>query len=83
MDIVLECFDKYIFDHIYAAALPAAAPTHFNQTGAEWNPKAASSWQWEPASALLSFQPTDAAYKSAWTRDNLYRQLITLYLITW
>jgi len=84
MDIGLEFVDRYLFDKVYATLLPAKQPANFfNQTGAPWDAKAASPWNYKPASELLSFAPTDAAYQSSWTRDNIYRQLVTLYLVTW
>jgi Delta7-sterol 5-desaturase len=85
MDIALELCDKYFFDYLYAAALPLLPPANLNfgaGNSSGWDPKAASSWHFKPASELLSFQPTEAAYLSQWTRDNVYRQNISLYIIT-
>lgn len=42
-----------------------------------------SAWQWEPASPYLSFEPSEAAWMSRWDRDNIWRQAISLYAITW
>lgn len=44
---------------------------------------ARSSWQYEPATPYLSFEPSQAAYMSRWDRDNIWRQAISLYAITW
>jgi len=44
---------------------------------------ARSGWQWQPASEYFSMQPSDYAYMSKWDRDNMYRQFVSLYLITW
>jgi len=44
---------------------------------------ARSGWQWQPASQYFSMQPSEHAYMSTWDRDNMYRQFVSLYLITW
>jgi lathosterol oxidase len=87
MDIALELCDTYVFDHMYAALLPAK-PAPYSLSGASGNAsisdfKAASPWQFEPASSLISFSPSDAAYMSQWNRDNIFRQAFSLFLITW
>jgi lathosterol oxidase len=87
MDIALELCDTYVFDYMYAKVLPVQ-PAPYSLNGGPSNVtitdfKAASPWRFQPASSILSFQPTDAAYMSQWTRDNVYRQLFSLFLITW
>ena len=44
---------------------------------------ARSGWQWQPASQYYSPRPSEYAYMSRWDRDNVFRQLATLYAITW
>lgn len=87
MDIVLELCDTFLFDHIYAAILPAKPSSLFLKDGAingtQFDAKAYSSWQYEASNQYLSWTPRDAAYMSEWTRDNAYRQIITLLLLTW
>ncbi|KAG0648495.1 Sterol-C5-desaturase [Hyphodiscus hymeniophilus] len=86
MDIALELCDTYIFDHVYAVLLPAS-PAPFNLksgvSNATFWDASSSPWQYEPASQYISFEPREAAYLSQWTRDNIIRQLISLYFITW
>ncbi|EKG16215.1 Fatty acid hydroxylase [Macrophomina phaseolina MS6] len=90
MDVVLEAFDTYLFDYLYSVALPSPA-VHLGQPAASnatysaipEMPAPAQAWQWEPASRYLSFPPTDYAYRSSLTRDNMYRQALSLFLITW
>lgn len=87
MDIVLEFCDTFLFDHIYAAVLPAK-PSLINlndgiNNGTRFDAKALSSWQYQPSTEFISFAPSDAAYMSQWTRDNVYRQALTLLLVTW
>jgi len=87
MDIALELCDTYIFDYMYKAILPAQ-PLAYNLNDGVGNAtafdyRAASKWQFEPASSILSFPPTDAAYMSTLDRDNIYRQAFSLFLITW
>lgn len=86
MDIALELCDTYIFDYMYKAILPVQpAPYDLNggSNATTVDYKAVSKWQFSPASSLLSFPPTEAAYMSAWDRDNIYRQALSLFLITW
>lgn len=85
MDIILELTDTFLFDHLYAWVLPAhAAPFRFsdhldaNATGQTF-----SAWQYKPATSLFSVEPSQAAYASAWARDNIFRQTVSLFLITW
>jgi lathosterol oxidase len=42
-----------------------------------------STWQFEPASQYMSVQPSEFAYMSRWDRDNVWRQTISLYILTW
>ena len=41
-----------------------------------------SNWQYEPATSLLPLQPSEYAYMSQWDRDNVWRQAISLYVLT-
>lgn len=90
MDIVLEIADTFIFDVLYAAALPAhalspAANATFASIKAEPTAYALphATWQYEPATKYFSIQPSKYAYMSRWSRDEWQRQALTLYLITW
>lgn len=86
MDIVLEVIDTFVFDYVYAAILPARpAPYDFlsGASNATYGGAAASTWRYQPASKYIGFEPREAAYLSSWQRDNLYRQFISLFLITW
>ena len=87
MDIGLEFCDTFIFDHLYAALLPLQ-PTPYNLKDGYSNSsmidiRAASPWVHHPTTQFLNFRPRDAAYMSQWTRDNYYRQCMSLFLITW
>lgn len=97
MDIVLEVFDTLVLDRLYATILPtSAASASFNaapsgKMGATANATFSSmrelptgvGYRYHPASQYLQMQPSKWAYMSAWPRDNLYRQTISLYLITY
>jgi lathosterol oxidase len=84
MDIILELTDTFIADYAYAYFLPAqSAPYDFPQAAANSSSQTFSPWTYQPASQFISVQPSAAAYMSIWPRDNLYRQLITLYFIVW
>jgi lathosterol oxidase len=86
MDIVLEVCDTFALDYAYASLLPAKpAPYDLLKDGISNSTVAAalSTWQYTPATSYFTLQPSDAAYLSAWTRDNIFRQFISLFLIVW
>lgn len=86
MDIVLELVDTFIADYIYARALPARpAASGFPRAASAANAtaQAYSRWTYRPATKFMTVRPHAAAWDSAWTRDNPYRQLITLFFIVW
>jgi lathosterol oxidase len=94
MDIVLECFDTFFFDHVYASLSPAAPrPSSydaFNNNGSasgailkDLPSTQQNNWQYKPASEFLSFTPSTSAYKSSLQRDDPLRQLLSLFCITW
>lgn len=94
MDIVLEALDTYVFDHIYAKTFPTESvsaypiltklagdlPSSFN--GTEKLPLT-NAWVYKPATSYFILEPSMSAYMSAFPRDNIYRQAISLFLITW
>ncbi|KAM5353779.1 hypothetical protein ACJ41O_000429 [Fusarium nematophilum] len=87
MDIVLEVVDTFIADYAYAYFHPIVpAPYDFpaasNSTDSTTAPLF-SAWTYTPATKFLTLEPPEAAYLSAWDRDNPLRQALTLYLITW
>ena len=91
MDLVLEAFDTFLFDPIYATILPAqsianapnATFSSVREVPTSASYAAQSKWEYKPASQYLSFRPRDSAYMSQWSRDDWRRQLLTLFLITW
>lgn len=46
-------------------------------------PSSIAQWTYKPATESFSVAPSDYAYMSQWPRDNIYRQFVSLYLITW
>lgn len=90
MDVVLEIFDTFLFDRLYAMALPASKATYLNNMLKDVVVPSPtfSSMREAPtaihhASQFLSLQPGPYAYMSALPRDSAWRQGISLYLITW
>lgn len=93
MDVVLEVFDTFLFDRLYAAALPASSAAFIQNAlphklaNSTWSsllevPRS-TSWEYAPATQFLTIQPSKYAYMSAWPRDYVYRQALSLFLITW
>lgn len=86
MDVVLEIVDTYAADYAYAFCHPARH-AQYDFTSAAANETISqqvySTWTYKPATSFISFQPSQYAWMSAWPRDNIYRQFLTLYLIVW
>ncbi|KAI1777865.1 C-5 sterol desaturase [Hypoxylon cercidicola] len=79
MDVVLELTDTFIGDYAYAYALPARTPYDLlDNTNAT-----TSQWEFKSANPYFTVQPSKYAYMSMWDRDNIYRQAITLFMVTW
>lgn len=85
MDIVNEIFDTFMGDYAYAKLMPMKpAPYDFpRSTNATAETQVFSSWQYEPATQYFSLEPSQYAYMSSWPRDNIYRQSLNLFIITW
>ncbi|CAG9973313.1 unnamed protein product [Clonostachys byssicola] len=80
MDIVLEVVDTFVGDRIWASVLPAP---HL-QAGPGSNVTAPlTSWEYKPTSPRFYFEPSQYAYESAWARDFVLRQAVSLFFITW
>ncbi|EPE07234.1 c-5 sterol desaturase [Ophiostoma piceae UAMH 11346] len=83
MDIALELMDTFVFDYAYAAIAPAPA---FKTPGVAANAtslQALSSWTYKPSTFLFELEPSRYAYMSSLSRTNVFRQYISLFLITW
>ena len=95
MDIILEGFDTFLFDRLYATVLPASstsylsqyvkgvATTTFSSMREMGTQTPTQKYVYEPASQIINFEPSHWAYASALPRDNMYRQAFSLYIITW
>lgn len=90
MDIVLEVFDTFIADRAFAAAFPASLPSSsLLQDGSHAANGTASTFGgsegfvYRPATTYFSLEPSKWAYMTSIQRDNVYRQALNLYLITW
>jgi lathosterol oxidase len=104
MDVVLECFDTFLFDRLYASVLPIQSTgaafdpistitngfRGYDVNNTAWNwPAAAgreverSAWEYKPASSSFNFPPSEYAWMSLWDRDNMARQFVSLYILTW
>lgn len=89
MDVVLEFFDRFVFDRFYSAVLPAPpevlalAGIGQNATSLPLGASAPYDYQYVPATKYISFGTTEHTYMSRWPRDFSGRQALSLYLITW
>lgn len=84
MDVVLEVTDSFIGDHFFSWVLPARpAPYDYPNVPTNSTDQVFSTWHYKPSTHFFSIEPSQAAYMSSWPRDNIYRQAISLFLITW
>lgn len=85
MDIILEIIDTFIADYAYAYLYPIQPEINNfpHKTTSNVSAQTFSQWTWKPATKFLQIQPSKAAYMSSLTRDHPYRQLATLFFITW
>ncbi|KAK2811858.1 c-5 sterol desaturase [Emmonsiellopsis sp. PD_5] len=89
MDVILEVLDTFLFDYLYAAVVPGSTAggltskiaNGLNTTESAFGTGAG--YVYSPSTQYFSLEPSKYAYKSALPRDNIWRQFITLYLITW
>lgn len=87
MDIVLEIADTFVLDRFYATLLPASPLIH--NKGLVKNATATFSSVRELPTAIhgsgqfFQLEPSRYAHMSSWPRDNVWRQGLSLYLITW
>ena len=87
MDVVLEIFDTFLFDRLYAAVLPASRPSSSHPVAKDATATFSSMRELPTAIArtnqLFQLEPSKYAYMSHWERDNVWRQGISLYIVTW
>ncbi len=93
MDIILEIFDTYVADYCYAKVLPVSGASILTQSVKHVASSTFSSlregatqapdYLYRPSTSFFSLEPSQYAYQSAWPRDSIYRQALSLYLITW
>lgn len=84
MDIVLELTDTFMTDHAYAYFFPARTALYdYPSSASNASAAAFSSWKYKPATEFLRVEPSSAAYMSSMDRDHPFRQVMTLFFITW
>ena len=75
MDVFLDILDTFAFDRLYAAILPAS--------GLESAPAANSTLYNQHINLYYPLEPSQWVEASSWKRDNMARQAVSLFLITW
>lgn len=93
MDVVLEVFDTYLFDYIYANVAPSPLAIQYGWKASPPNntfsdllhpaPATANGWTYKQTTDYLRMEPGQYAYMSRWDRENAMRQAISLFFITW
>lgn len=97
MDVVLEIFDQYVGDRLWAYMLPAfplvqsalspsksdlLLPNGTYPSIRQAATGVSSSYTYHPASQYMNLEPSDFAYMSQWNRNNVWRQAASLFGIT-
>ena len=77
MDVLLDVFDTYCFDKLYAKALPSR---HMGNSSNTQNVP----YTWGPDAMLEQSELENSCnvHISSWPRENFYRQSISLFVIT-
>jgi len=87
MDIVLEVFDTFLFDRFWANVYPLSSWKYIEHVVKDATTTFPSMRELPtPIHASTQFfqlEPSPYAYMSELPRDNVWRQFLTLYLITW
>lgn len=87
MDVVLEVFDTFFLDRLYAIALPDRVAGYgkyvVNDATSTFSSMRELPTAVYPSTHLWKLEPSEYAFMSAWPRDNIWRQMLSLYLITW
>ena len=76
MDIVLDVIDTFALDRLYATVLPAS------QAQLTANKPLLSTYN-QIVSRYVPLQPSSWAIRSSWVRDDIRRQSLSLFFITW
>ncbi|KAF7590321.1 hypothetical protein BBP40_002971 [Aspergillus hancockii] len=77
MDVILDVIDTFVLDRLYAAILPSSPidPLHTTpENHIRYN---------QHVGIYYPLEPSRWADASQWKRDNINRQAISLFLITW
>lgn len=72
MDVILDLLDTFVLDRFYAWALPGAP--------GEGGPGPLLN---QHVNVYYPLQPSKWAEASRWKRDNMARQSLTLFLLSW
>lgn len=87
MDIVLEVFDTFLFDRFWSSVYPASTLNYPNSAVGDAATTLSSMRELptaiHPSTQFFQLAPSRFAYMSELPRDNIWRQFLTLYLITW
>lgn len=76
MDVVLDVLDTFAFDRAYAAVFPAS------QAQLALNKDLLSTYN-QNVGRYVSLSPSTWAIRSSWLRDDVKRQALSLFFITW
>ncbi|KAL4791251.1 hypothetical protein BDV19DRAFT_312014 [Aspergillus venezuelensis] len=77
MDVFLDILDTFVFDRFYAWALPAPVP---NVAGAELGSQKLYN---QHVGRYVPLQPSQYVETSSWKREDIARQLTSLFLVAW
>lgn len=76
MDVVLDVLDTFAFDRLYSSLLPAS------QAQLALNKEAFPTYN-QNVGRYVTLPASDWATQSSWARDDVRRQAVSLFFITW
>jgi lathosterol oxidase len=75
MDVVLDILDTFVFDKLYAFLLPAKSFGLLDQDSLlDYN---------RHINQYVTLSPSQYAVESSWSRDNIFRQFLSLFTTIW
>lgn len=77
MDVFLDVLDTFFFDRLYATVLPAS-----ESVAKDAGPGSQKTYN-QHVGVYYPLQPSSYVDASAWKRDDIVRQAMSLFLIAW
>ncbi|KAK2597959.1 c-5 sterol desaturase [Conoideocrella luteorostrata] len=81
MDVILDLYETFIGDHVFARLHPAQSTVHNSSLSNSTSLPYGVPCIYKPSTKYFTVRPSPAVCMSAWPRDKVYRQAVNLFLI--